>query len=62
MQIGEVKSQIEQARGPAFPKDGMTLIFNGKARLLTALPSAHLPPPPQCHSPSSYPTGRRPCD
>ncbi len=30
MQIGEVKSQIEQARGPAFPKEGMTLIFNGK--------------------------------
>ena len=30
LQIGDVKSQIEQARGPAFPKDGMTLIFNGK--------------------------------
>jgi hypothetical protein len=30
LQIDDVKSQIEQARGPAFPKDGMTLIFNGK--------------------------------
>ena len=30
-----MKKQIEQARGPAFPKEGMTLIFNGKVRRMS---------------------------